>query len=181
MLRHVAWFAGAPVAPNGKDGLISPDADVRQRCLLPARELETIGIACSVFGNLEEADPVHVSNHLQKLNADFVVLGKMTHTSLLKLARAAKHLGCYVVADYAASAQFATCLDELLGITDLIVVATPQQAETLKMSCGINPLVIEDSLDDPARCARQWFQCFSKLKEKPPLCANTNKPVEFRV
>ena len=78
MLRHIAWFNEAPVAPDAKGELASPDEAVRRRCLAPARALEDMGIACSVFGNLHDADPVHVSQHLQKLNADIVVIGEIS-------------------------------------------------------------------------------------------------------
>src|ERR1700722_16764050 len=99
MLRHIAWFNEALVELNADGGLTSPNEGVRQRCLAPARELEKLGIECAVFGNLHDADPSQVSQHLQKLNIDIVIVGKMISPSILKLARTAKHLGCYIVAD----------------------------------------------------------------------------------
>src|ERR1700722_20569561 len=99
MLRHIAWFNEASVAPDPSGELTSENLGVCRRCLAPARAIEKLGVVCSVFGNLHDADPVHVSKHLQKLNADIVVIGRISGPSLLKLARAAKHLGCYVVID----------------------------------------------------------------------------------
>src|SRR5579862_6052037 len=100
MLRHVAWFNQALVEPAPEGGLRSPDPSVRRRCLVPARELEELGVECSVFGNLDDADPAQVSRHLQKLETDIVVIGKIAEPTRVALARAAKHMGCYIIADF---------------------------------------------------------------------------------
>src|SRR5580698_5344540 len=126
MLRHIAWFNEAPVAPLPEGGLTSEDDSVRRRCLVPARAIEKLGVGCSVFGNLQDADPVHVSRHLQKLNADIVVIGEISGPSRLKLARAAKHLGCYVVADFTDEEKDNTALTQLLQVADQIVASTPK-------------------------------------------------------
>ena len=75
MPRHIAWFNEAPIEPDPKGGLRSTDERVRRRCLEPACALEDLGIDCSVFGNLHDADPSEVSKLLQKLKTDIVVIG----------------------------------------------------------------------------------------------------------
>ena len=105
MLRHIAWFSGASISPDASGMLTSPDDVVNNRVLAPAHDIEKLGLACSVFGNLEHADAVDVTNHLQKLGVDIVILGKMSPTCLTRLARAAKHLGCYVICDFGAGTR----------------------------------------------------------------------------
>jgi hypothetical protein len=178
MLSHIAWFNEAPVQPVPEGGLISADPRVCRRCLAPAREIEELGVECSVFGNLHDADPAHVSKHLQKLKADIVVIGKISGPSLLKLARAAKHLGCYVVADIGDDTAI---LPDLAALADQIVAATDEAADALELE-GLSALVIPDcdekadSRRSPDAIARLWLDCFRKLKMKPPACANTNEP-----
>src|ERR1700744_4161675 len=123
MLKHIAWFNEAPVVPNPQGGLTSSDEDVQRRCLDPARAIEKRGVGCSVFGNLHDADPVHVSRHLQKLNADIVVIGAIRGASRLRLARAAKHLGCYVIADFSDEEKDSAALLQLIQVADQIVAS----------------------------------------------------------
>src|ERR1700722_15510381 len=131
MLRHIAWFNEAPIEPL-ESGLISADATVVRRCLAPAREMEKLGVECSVFGNLHDADPAHVSKHLQKLQSDIVVIGKITGPALLRLARAAKHLGCYVVADFGDHDEVSADFMPLAKLADQIVSATTKGVEALE-------------------------------------------------
>jgi hypothetical protein len=181
MPRHVAWFTGAPVEPSPTEGLLSADAAVCSRCLDPARELEGLGQACSVFGNLTDADPAHVSKHLQKLNTDIVVIGRIEGPSLLKLARAAKHLGCYVVADFADGADLSPDAIKLTAIADRVVAASEKAAKEIKKQTGMKALVIpdcdgKDGKRSAMAIARLWLDCFKELQLAPPACANTNVP-----
>src|SRR5271170_6171844 len=141
MLRHIAWFNEAPVAPNPEGGLTSSDKGVQRRCLEPARAIERLGVGCSVFGNLHDADPVHVSRHLQKLNADIVVIGKISGRERLQLARAAKHLGCYVVADFSTEEKNAEALHQLMQVADYAVAATPALAALIEKQTGAVAIV----------------------------------------
>jgi hypothetical protein len=181
MLRHIAWFSEAPVEPSAEGDLTCTDDRVARRCLVPAREIEKLGVECSVFGNLRDADPVHVSKHLQKLNADIVVIGKITGNSLLKLARAAKHLGCYVVIDCGDYTDIVTMAAGIVEVADRFVAATPAIVELVSKQTGTPALFIPDCDDksvgknSPAAIAKLWIQCFKKLKLKPPACANTNE------
>jgi hypothetical protein len=180
MLRHIAWFNEAPVEPEASGALTSSDARVRRRCLIPARELENLGIECSVFGNLKGAEPAHVAKHLQKLETDIVVIGQMTGPSLLTLARTAKHLGCYVIADFAGENALSPEQRKLAEIADQIVVANSEEADDLKAE-GLSSLVIPDCDEQggaqqaPGGGVLQWLDSFKKLKMKPPACANTNE------
>ena len=181
MLRHIAWFNEAPVAPCPEGGLISSDERVQRRCLEPARAIERLGVGCSVFGNLHDADPVHVSRHLQKLNADIVVIGKIEGRERLRLARAAKHLGCYVVADFSAEEKDAEALHQLMQVVDHAVAATPALAAQIEKDTGAMALVIPDCEDknknvSPEAIAKLWMDCFMRLKMKPSAGANTNEP-----
>lgn len=179
MLRHVAWFNEAPVEPRPEGGLTSPEQAVCRRCLAPARELERLGLECSVFGNLHDADPLHVSQHLQKLNTDIVVIGRISGPSLLKLARAAKHLGCYVVADIGSMTYAEEDLSQLIQLADQTVAATTAIAAFLRERTGTNAVVIPDCEDQNGSLqdvAHQWLECFKKLKMKPAAGANTNVP-----
>src|SRR5277367_3333520 len=144
MLRHIAWFNEAEVAPDAKGALTSDDDGVRRRCLEPARAIEKLGVGCSVFGHLHDADPVHVSRHLQKLNADIVVIGDISGPSRLRLARAAKHLGCYVVADFHGEEQDEAALAQLMQVVDQAVASTPKLATALEKQSGIAAIVIPD-------------------------------------
>src|ERR1700722_18731289 len=180
MLRHIAWFNEAPIEPL-ESGLISADATVVRRCLAPAREMEKLGVECSVFGNLHNADPAHVSKHLQKLQTDIVVIGKIAGPSLLKLARAAKHLGCYVIADFDDETAVSPEFEKLADLADRIVAGTPAAAELLARD-SIPSFVIADCADEKDNAAamesaHQWLDCFRTLKMKPPACANTNEPL----
>ena len=183
MLHHIAWFSGALVTPHPTEGLTSPDPVVESRCLIPARTLEKHGLACSIFGNLEDADPTQVSSHLQKLGADVVIIGKVSPTTFVKLARAAKHLGCYVIADFADDTALPP-LKELVGIIDLMVAASEDLARHVIGLCGIQTALIPDcnmgegadSMQSPDVVARLWQECFKVLKQRPPACANTNEP-----
>ena len=65
MPRHIAWFNEAPIEPDPKGGLRSPDERVRRRCLEPAAILEDRGIDCSVFGNLHDAKVIGLDSGMQ--------------------------------------------------------------------------------------------------------------------
>jgi hypothetical protein len=182
MPRHIAWFNEALVEPLPEGGLTSPDPSVHRRCLTPARELENLGLECSVFGNLLDADPVQVSRHLQKLETDIVVIGKISEPLRIKLAKAAKHLGCFVVADFGHETNVSPDLVKLAEVADQIVAATPSCAAAATEKTGQRTLVIPD-VDQAAgqssadEVALLWLDCFKKLKLKPPASANTNTPV----
>ncbi len=177
MLRHIAWFNEAPVAPRPEGGLASPDELVCRRCLVPARAIEALGVGCSVFGNLAEADPAHVSQHLQKLGADIVVIGEISEPMRLKLARAAKHLGCYVVADFGAEENDQGALTHLMQVADQAVAATPAIAAKLEKA-AVKALVIpgceEKNAAATEAAARLWLECFKQLKLRPSAGANQN-------
>ena len=182
MLRHIAWFNEAPVEPDPYGALTSSDARVRRRCLAPARELEELGIDCSVFGNLQGADPAHVAKHLQKLETDIVVIGEMTGPSLLMLARTAKHLGCYVIADFGDTRELSADQKKLAEIADQAVVASADAMDDL--ADGHMPIIVIPDCEDgeggaqaPVSVAMLWLDGFRKLKMKPPLCANSNVPM----
>ncbi|HUY68605.1 MAG TPA: hypothetical protein VMV79_04825 [Alphaproteobacteria bacterium] len=181
MLRHIAWFNEAPIEPLPEGGLTSSAPDVCRRCLAPAREIEKLGVACSVFGNLHDADPVQVGQHLQQLNTDIVVIGCISGPSRLKLARAAKHLGCYVVADIDAE-EPGDDLARLLQVADQVVAATPERAAALLAQTDLHAIVIPDCDEkgfgghSPAAVAKLWLECFRQLKLKPPASANSNSP-----
>jgi hypothetical protein len=181
MPRHVAWFNGAAVEPSPTDGLVSADQTVSRRCLVPARALEELGLPCSVFGNLCDADPAHVSKHLQKLNTDFVVIGRIEGASLLKLARAAKHLGCYVIADFGDGSGLSEDAVKLATMADRVVVSEDTVAKSIHKRTGIKALVIPDydergSANSAVAIAKMWLDCFKQLQKAPPACANTNVP-----
>ncbi len=169
MLRHIAWFNEAPIEPKPEGGLHSEDVRVCRRCLEPAAALEDRGVDCSVFGNLQDADPVEVSTLLQKLSTDIVVIGVPTDPSLLKLAKAAKHLGCYIVADFADQTSLTAEFEKLAGYADRIIAATPE-AKAFLHAQNIECVVVADTDTDA------WLACFKNLKMKPPACANTNTP-----
>lgn len=177
MRRHVAWFNEASVEPSPDgSGLISADQNVCRRCLIPARELEKLGVECSVFGNLSDADPVHVSQHLQKLNTDIVIIGRISGPSLVKLARAAKQLGCYVIADFG-EGKTSPDNGKLAEIADQTVVASKDAAAHILQETGAKAFVISDCDEKSANAvALAWLECFKQLKIKPPACANTNTP-----
>ncbi|MGE3622477.1 MAG: hypothetical protein AB7H77_01205 [Bdellovibrionales bacterium] len=182
MLRHIAWFNEAPVAPVPEGGLTSDDENVRRRCLAPARAIEDRGVGCSVFGNLHDADPVQVSRHLQKLNADIVVIGDISGPSRLRLARAAKHLGCYVVADFSGKENDDAALRQLAQLADQAVASTPKMAAMIEQCTGAAPIIIpncddkEDGPRSPDAIAQLWLDCFHHIKLKPSAGANTNIP-----
>lgn len=182
MLRHIAWFNEAPVEPDPCGGLISPDPRVGRRCLIPARRLEDLGVACSVFGNLQDADPLQVSLHLQKLQTDIVVVGNISEPSRLQLARAAKHLGCYVVADLGHTQEVTPDLVKLVEMADRVVAGTPETAALTSKETGATTTVIPDcdeaANSDPSAdsVTRLWLECFQQLKLKPPASANSNSP-----
>jgi len=179
MFRHIAWFNEAPVTPDTNGNLTSPHAGVRRRCLMPARELEVLGIECSVFGNLHNSDGFSVGKHLQKLDTDIVVIGNGNAAELIPLARIAKQMGCYIVADLGEQSEESPGLDELAVLADHVVVASEEDAVALK-SRGIASSVIPDCSEDEqgagTSTALLWLDCFKKLKMKPPVCANTNFP-----
>lgn len=177
MLRHIAWFNEASVEPSPDgSGLVSADQNVCSRCLIPARELEKLGVECSVFGNLSDADPAHVSQHLQKLNTDIVIIGKMSGPSLVKLARAAKQLGCYVIADFG-EGKTSPENGKLAEIADQMVVTSNDAAAKILKETGSRAFVISDCDEKSANdVAHAWLECFKQLKVKPPACANTNTP-----
>jgi hypothetical protein len=135
-----------------------------------------------VFGNLRDADPVHVSKHLQKLNADIVVIGKISGDSLLKLARAAKHLGCYVIIDCGDAAEIPSEFPGIVEVADRFVASRPAAVEIITRQSGTPALLIPDcdektsGKNSPLAIAKLWLECFKKLKLKPPACANTNEP-----
>jgi len=182
MLRHIAWFNEASVAPVPEGGLTSANEGVRRRCLAPAHAIERLGVGCSVFGNLHDADPVHVSQHLQKLNADIVVIGEISGRERLQLARAAKHLGCYVVADFGGEETDSDALHQLMQVADQAVAATPELAASIEKQTGFEAVVIPDCEEktNGARSAdavaHLWLECFKRLKLKPSAGANTNLP-----
>jgi hypothetical protein len=182
MLRHVAWFNEAPIAPRPEGGLTSSDEGVRLRCLVPARAIELLGVGVSVFGNLQDANPMQVSQHLQKLNSDIVVIGEITGGARVRLARAAKHLGCYVVADFANEEIASDDLAQLMQVADQVVAANADIANLIKDKTGVIALVIPDCEEEtkgafsPHAIAGMWMECFKQLKLKPPAGANTNVP-----
>jgi hypothetical protein len=182
MLRHIAWFNEAPVAPLPEGGLTSTQADVCRRCLAPAREIELLGVGCSVFGNLHDADPVHVGQHLQKLNADIVVIGRISSPLRLRLARTAKHLGCYVVVDIDDKGNKTEDLCQLLQVADKAVVATAEMAARLLEEAGAVAYIVPDCEEhstgraSPVAVAKLWLDCFRQMKLKPPSGANSNMP-----
>lgn len=169
MLRHIAWFNEASIEPDPKGGLRSADERVRRRCLEPASALEDRGVCCSVFGNLHDASPADVGQMLQKLETDVVVIGAFTEPTLLKLAKTAKHLGCYIVADFADQTTMSADFEKLGAFADLIVAATPEAIKTIETANLVATLVPDDSSD-------AWLDCFKALKMKPPACANSNIP-----
>jgi len=181
-MRHIAWFNEALIEPAPGGELTSPDATVRQRCLAPAREIEKAGIGCSVFGHLKNADPVEVSNHLQKLRSDIVVIGTMSCPNTLNLARAAKHLGCYVVVDAGRDSPHIKDKAKLWELTDQIVASDANHAAQLMEQTGMVVVVIPDSDENaggdfsPHVIAQKWLAVFKNLHTKPPLCANSNIP-----
>ncbi len=177
MLRHIAWFNEATVAPDAKGELSSPIDGVLHRCLEPARTLEKMGVACSVFGNLHDADPQHVAQHLQKLKTDIVVMCNVNDLSLFNLARMAKHLGCYVVVDFGAVPIVPSVEEKFSALADMIVTADDAVAAPLRQK-SVPTVVIPDCNKDhtPEMIACLWLECFKKLKTKPPLCANSNLP-----
>jgi len=182
MSRHIAWFNEAPVGPNPAGGLISDDADVRRRCLTPARAIEKLGVSCSVFGNLQGADPTSVARHLQKLDADIVVVGKITGLSLVKLARMAKQMGCFVIADLGNGQALSPDVLALADIADQLVISSDTMATAIEEKTGQSTTVIPDCEDTSSALAtysiaKLWLDCFSALKMKPPTCANTNVPI----
>ncbi|MDX2028685.1 MAG: hypothetical protein SFW62_08620 [Alphaproteobacteria bacterium] len=182
MLRHIAWFNKAPIEPCPEGGLTSPDPVVQRRYLIPARKLEELGVECSVFGNLQDADPVQVSQHLQKLETDIVVVGDISGSSRLELARAAKHLGCYVIADFGHASGVTSDFVQLAEMADQVVAATPEAAALALKETGSPTAVIPDCSEggngatSAAAVAQLWLDCFKKLKLKPPASANTNLP-----
>jgi hypothetical protein len=177
MLRHVAWLNEALVEPCPEGGLTSSDASVLRRCLIPARELENLGIECSVFGNLDEADPTQVSKHLKKLETDIVVIGKISEPTRSALARAAKHLGCYIIADFSHETDLSVDVLQLAEIADQIVVSTVAGADLIHKKTGASASVIPDCENDSVSAVTHlWLDCFKKLKLKPPASANSNTP-----
>lgn len=178
MLRHVAWLNKALVEPSVEGGLRSDDPRVARRCLAPARELERMGVECSVFGHMHDADPAHVCKHLQSLETDIVVIGGLERDSRLRLARAAKHLGCYVVVDLEDGATLEE-VNQLFAFVDQIVADSEDAAMKFE-KMGISSLVVSDcdETDDLSlqEAAGQWIDCFRQLKMKPPVCANANAP-----
>ena len=183
MLRHIAWFNEASVEPRPEGGLTSDDPVVCRRCLAPARAIENLGVECSVFGNLQDADPAEVSRHLQRLHTDIVVIGKFAESSWLPLARAAKHLGCYVVADLDADDVKSPDLVKLAEIVDRLTTTSEETAAAIYAATGHPALVIPECDEQsngphsPLAVARLWVDEFRKLKKKPPACANTNEPI----
>jgi hypothetical protein len=149
---------------------------------VPAREIEKLGVACAVFGNLCDADPTHVSKHLQKLNTDVVVIGRISGASMVKLAKAAKHLGCFVVADGGNDGDISAAFFQLAEIADQIVAATSAVAEAIFKETGTKATVVPNYDEktgaalSPTMIAKCWLDCFKNLKMKPPACANTNVP-----
>ncbi|HEU0118255.1 MAG TPA: hypothetical protein VFR09_06440 [Alphaproteobacteria bacterium] len=182
MLRHIAWFNETDVQPSPEGNLTSSDACTCCRCLAPARELEKLGVDCSVFGNLSDADPAHVAKHLQKLNSDIVVIGKISGPSLVKLAKTAKHLGCYVVADLGHASNLSPDALKLADFADQLIAATPAAAASILEKTGNSAIVIADCDEHstgataPDVIAQTWMDAFKKLKMKPPQCANSNVP-----
>lgn len=182
MLRHVAWLNKALVEPGVEGGLRSDDPRVVRRCLAPARRLEELGIECSVFGHMHNADPVLVCQHLQSLETDIVVMGGLDSDSRVQLARAAKHLGCYVVVDLE-DGMDASEIGQLLDIVDQLVAGS--EASVLRFEkMGMPVLFIPDCDEQDALSSQntveQWLECFRQLKMKPPACANANTPTAAR-
>ncbi|MER2519259.1 MAG: hypothetical protein ABTQ34_01060 [Bdellovibrionales bacterium] len=184
MLRHVAWLNKALVEPSVEGGLRSDDPRVVRRCLAPARELEQLGVECSVFGHMHDADPAHVCQHLQSLETDIVVIGGLERDSRLKLARAAKHLGCYVVVDLEDDIA-ADEVNQLFVLVDQVVTDSEVSAVKLER-LGVSAVIIPDC-EEPCVDARQrrdvagqWLDCFRQIKMKPPVCANANAPTTAR-
>jgi len=182
MLRHIAWFNEVSIRPRPEGGLTSDVPQVCRRCLAPARALEDMGIPCSVFGNLQDADPTEVSHHLMKLHADIVVIGKFEKSSLFPLAEAAKHQGCFVIVDLDDQDIKLLDLKALIKIADRLVAPSTATALAIHTLSGHKAIVIPDCQDDedsplsPSVIAKLWLEEFKKLKLKPPPCANTNVP-----
>lgn len=183
MLYHIAWFNEAPVEPRLDGGLTSDSETVCRRCLLPARALEQLGLECSVFGNLADADPTQVNIHLQKLQCEIVVIGEFDASSAIPLARAAKHLGCYVIADIDKKSVASKDLVKLAEIVDHIVASSRDVATIIGQLTGHIASIIPDCEErstgahSPMAIARLWLDDFKRLRLKPPVCANTNEPV----
>jgi hypothetical protein len=177
MLRHLAWFNESSVTPDASGQLTSPDEQVQRRCLIPARELEALGIACSVFGNLHDADPAHVARHLQKLQTDIVIVSNIQGTNLFNQARMAKHLGCYVVADFGAQDIDEAVLSKYSTIADCLITANQKTADQID-DHHVHVIVIPDCENNAMSEAivEQWLTCFKAIKAQPPLCANSNQP-----
>ena len=181
MPRHIAWFNEAPVEPDPLGGLRSPDARVRRRCLLPARELERLGILCSVFGNLRDADPKAVCDKLKKLEVDLIVVGQITDPSLITLAKAARRIGCDIVLDCDFDDQIAPDFAALTILADHLVAATPHTALLLaKANLAATVIPDCDECGDehaPGAIASLWLNCFRALGMHLPAVANTNVPL----
>lgn len=179
MLRHIAWFNEALIEPLPEGGLTSPDPMVCTRYLAPARKMEELGVECSVFGNLHDADPAQVTQHLQKLDTDIVVIGQISEPQRYKLATAAKHIGCYVVADFGHATDMSLDLVKLSDMADHVVTASSEAAVPILQETGSVPTVIPDCDGQTVTAeaaAHLWLNCFKKLKLKPPASANTNLP-----
>lgn len=175
MSHHIAWFNEAKIEPHPKGGLRSDDKRVERRCLVPAATLEGQGIACSVFGNLHNANPSEIGDLLQKLNIDIVVVGVFSDPSLLKLVRTAKHFGCYILADFADQTEMTADYEKLTSMADYAVASTSKGIALLEAH-KLNASLITDDHISATSAAKAWLDCFNHLKLKPPTCANTNTP-----
>ena len=129
-----------PSRPIRKEVLPPPTSACAAAVLFLRGRLSCSGVGCSVgFGNLHDADPVHVSRHLQKLNADIVVIGQISGRERIMLARAAKHLGCYVIADIYSEEKDAEALHQLMQVADYAVAATNELARAIEKEAGTVP------------------------------------------
>ncbi|MBV8060166.1 MAG: hypothetical protein JO126_06425 [Alphaproteobacteria bacterium] len=175
MTLRIAWFNETPIQPDAKGQLASEDAQVRQRCLMPARTLENADMECSVFGNMSDPDLTHVSHLLQKLRTQIVVLRPFAGTSGLPLMRTAKHLGCYVVLDLGDGQTEQPELEQLVALADYVVAADA----TVQASGAHKLVIIPDCPPDAlqhAGAVQAWRDMFAELVKTPPLCANNNNP-----
>lgn len=177
MLQHIAWFNDAPVELDAQGRLTSTDTTVRRRCLVPARAMETRGLESLVFGNLHDADPAEVGNHLHKLGIQIVIVTASQETSLLNLARTAKHLGCYVIVDLGEATYLPEEIRKLIQLADHVVVAAVQSVEKLH-DFGVETSVVPDWEEGSSlsTTADLWLDVLAKVRARTPLCANNNQP-----
>jgi hypothetical protein len=153
MTRHVAWLIGAPIERHPIDGLTSKLASARYRCLIPARELRNLNVRCSIFSDLDRADPILVGRKLQQIDVDVVVVGKLLGFSLLETARIARSQGRYLIADFSDDffrhPRLGSLYRELAQLADKMVASTPQMAEAIEQNIQRASVVVLDPYEGP--------------------------------